>query len=384
MVKLASILARHANWRDMTSWRPRARVCEEIRSSRDPSKPLSITAYRAARRVLEERGFLGLVAQGWTSALRASALDDGASTCAVFVLTIPRRVNRALALASRREAKSPTRAHMRAREADVKDGAGTATQNETRPAGPPPAGIPSALSPDPPRPAGSRPGHPGTRPCAQASVPEHVRSLCRPLFLHGWSAASVLEALDHEPSGRQRSFTAPVRHPPGWAAARLAEWRDRSGRPLPSPSQRRAADRERVRAEQQAARQARQEAAERAARVDVAAQAPGAGNAVGPGRVRQSACNEGRQASLTKASGTLDASGMTDQRALEILQDYLGPAYFRDFDGDPPLPPELLWGLFTSYCENYLCATSGSNRRSRTAPPGSVSQPWKGSLPAGY
>jgi len=50
---------------------------------------------------------------------------------------------------------------------------------------------------------------------------------------------------------------------------------------------------------------------------------------------------------------------MTDVHALEILQDYLGAEYFRDFDGDPPLDPHLLWGLFWSYCENYLCATSG-------------------------
>ena len=275
MVKLASILARHANWRDMTSWRPRARVCEEIRSSRDPSKPLSITAYRAARRVLEERGFLGLVAQGWTSALRASALDDGASTCAVFVLTIPRRVNRALALASRREAKSPTRAHMRAREADVKDGAGTATQNETRPAGPPPAGYPLGAVPR------TRRDQLGAAQAIQERAPvlrllsaEHLRSLLRPFFATGsWTAGDALEAIDHDRDGRQRSYTNPVRHPAGWVAARLAGWQDRSGRPVVSPSQRRAAERDRVRAEQAAARQARQEAAERAALVDVAGRA---------------------------------------------------------------------------------------------------------------
>ena len=62
---------------------------------------------------------------------------------------------------------------------------------------------------------------------------------------------------------------------------------------------------------------------------------------------------------MTNTSGVLDDDGMTDTRALEILQDYLGPEYFRDFDGDPPLPPHLLWGLFWSYCENYLSASSG-------------------------
>jgi len=77
VLELARILARHADWRTMTTWRPRARACAEIGSSRDPSRPLSVTAYRAARRVLEEQGFLGLVAQGWTSSLRAGVLDDG-------------------------------------------------------------------------------------------------------------------------------------------------------------------------------------------------------------------------------------------------------------------------------------------------------------------
>ena len=77
VLELARILARHADWRTMTSWRPRERACAEIGSPRDPSKPLSISAYKAARRVLEDRGFLGLVAQGWTSALRAAVLGVG-------------------------------------------------------------------------------------------------------------------------------------------------------------------------------------------------------------------------------------------------------------------------------------------------------------------
>ena len=94
VLELARILARHANWRTMTTWRPRERACAEIGSPRDPSKPLSISAYKTARRVLEDRGFLGLVAQGWTSALRAAVLDDQTGTSAVFVLTVPRRKQR--------------------------------------------------------------------------------------------------------------------------------------------------------------------------------------------------------------------------------------------------------------------------------------------------
>ncbi|MGZ3587431.1 MAG: hypothetical protein ACXVAP_09305, partial [Candidatus Limnocylindrales bacterium] len=69
VLELARVLARHAGWETKTTWRPRALACAEIGSSRDPSRPLSVSAYKAARRVLEERGLLGLVSQGWTSAL---------------------------------------------------------------------------------------------------------------------------------------------------------------------------------------------------------------------------------------------------------------------------------------------------------------------------
>jgi hypothetical protein len=85
VLELARILARHADWKTMATWRPRARACPEIGSSRDPSRHLSITAYRAARQVLQDRGLLGLVAKGWTSALRAAVLDDRTATSAVFV-----------------------------------------------------------------------------------------------------------------------------------------------------------------------------------------------------------------------------------------------------------------------------------------------------------
>ena len=47
-LELVHVLARHADWHAMTTWRPRARACAEIGSSRDPSRPLSVTAYREA------------------------------------------------------------------------------------------------------------------------------------------------------------------------------------------------------------------------------------------------------------------------------------------------------------------------------------------------
>lgn len=47
---------------------------------------------------------------------------------------------------------------------------------------------------------------------------------------------------------------------------------------------------------------------------------------------------------------------MTDPNVLRILEPYIDLEDFRDHDGDPPLRPEMLWGLFRSYTENYLVA----------------------------
>src|ERR1017187_879695 len=122
VMECARIWARHADWHTMTAWRPRAKVCAEVGSSRNPDVPLSVTAYKTARRWLEDRGWLGLVSQGWTSALRAVALDDGTSVSAVFVLAIPRRkprlpapdevapVNRPLTRSGGPVVKAPARA----------------------------------------------------------------------------------------------------------------------------------------------------------------------------------------------------------------------------------------------------------------------------------
>jgi hypothetical protein len=48
------------------------------------------------------------------------------------------------------------------------------------------------------------------------------------------------------------------------------------------------------------------------------------------------------------------------RNAAEILQEYLNPQDFYDHDGWPPLSPHLLYGIFTSYTENYIAeATKG-------------------------
>jgi hypothetical protein len=274
VLELARVLARHADWHAMTSWRPRALACAEIGSSRDPSRPLSISAYKAARGVLEERGYLGLVSPGWTSWLSAAALDDASGTSAVFVLTVPRRkpvltpaaappVNRPLADFRRKSGTGP-----RTRE----EKAGTANTASDRAA----RGLPHV-----PRMAGPWPTWraPETRSegLAAAGVvrnharllgrlsSEHWRSIARRFTAAGYSPGDLLHALDHGPDGRQHGWSADVRSVAGWARWRLSLWLDPQGHPVAPPSAARFAERERTRVEQAARRAERLRATERRA-----------------------------------------------------------------------------------------------------------------------
>ena len=279
VLELARILARHASWRDMTTWRPRALACEEIGSSRDPSKPLSISAYKRARQVLEERGFIGLVLPAWTSSLRAGALDDGTGTSAVFVLTVPRRKQRLSAdgdsprvngpvTGSRSEPGKAPRAHEA--ETKVKGEKARAPRGQ------------SMLPPSGASPLGAVPQNRSEALVAAQAMQErarlyqrlsaeHMRSLCRPFFAAGWLPRDVLHAVDHSPAGRRHCFTAAVRSPGGWIRARLAEWLGPDGVPLLSRSQRAAEARRQVLADQAARRVS--DAAARSAAADYPAQA---------------------------------------------------------------------------------------------------------------
>ena len=286
VLELARILARHANWRDMTAWRPRERACAEIGSSRDPSKPLSISAYKRARQVLEEQGFLGLVAQGWTSALRAGVLDDETGTCAVFVLTVPRRKQRLSADGDSPRVNGPltgsrsdpgkalrarkTRAEVKGEDPKVKGKKARAERGQSPlppsgvfPLGAVPQNCTEALG-------AARAMQERARPLRRLSA-EHLRHLARPFFTAGWSPRDVLHAIDHEPGGRQHGYTAGVRSPAGWIRSRLAGWLGPDEIPLPSRGQRLAAARRQVLADQ-AARRAR-DAAVRATAVDYGAAA---------------------------------------------------------------------------------------------------------------
>ena len=255
---------------------------------------------QAARRVLEERGFLGLVAQGWTSALRAAVLDDQTGTSAVFVLTIPRRkqrlrsdrepprVNRPLTGSRREPDIAP-----RAREASPKIKSGNPEVKGEK------ARAPRGLPVLPPAGAAPLAAVPENRTEALAAAQvmqeharvlrrlsaEHLRHLARPFFAAGWSPRDLLHAIDHEPGGRQHAYTAGVRSPAGWIRSRLAAWFGPNGVPLPSRSQRLAEARRQVLTDQ-AARRARDAGARARGRGLPGAGRPGPRDAADPAASR--------------------------------------------------------------------------------------------------
>jgi hypothetical protein len=280
VMECARIWARRADWQTMTTWRPRARMCAEVGSSRNPDRPLSVTAYKAARRWLEEHGWLGLVSQGWTSSLRALALDDGTSVSAVFVLATPRRkpklpspgvtgpVNRPLTRSGGPLVLAPARARLE-RENQPHRGPRSARTAYV----PPPAGTRSMTRTQIRSEGLAVAGVVIHRASVLRSLSrEHVGSIIRPFVAAGWLPGDVLHAVNHEPGGRPHGYGREVRYPAGWLRHRLSLWLT-GATPAVAPSQRRAADRAALLAEQQARRDERQRGAERAAEVDVAARA---------------------------------------------------------------------------------------------------------------
>jgi hypothetical protein len=268
VLEVARVLARWASWRTMTSWRPRARICAEVGSSRDPDRPLSVSTFKSCRRWLEDHGYLGLVESGTTPLFRSGVLadPDEGNRCPLFVLATPRRrcqirkpecgsaVNRPLPKSRRDLGKAP-----RAREGSPKAKSEKARAPRGQPVLPP--GTPAlhwcprtrteAL-------AVAAAVQTRSRFLGHLSI-EHLRHLGRPYFAAGWTGADLLHAVDHDIRGRAYGYARAVHSPAAWARARLAAWLGPDGTPLPSRSQLRAADRERAKAEQ-AARRAEAEA----------------------------------------------------------------------------------------------------------------------------
>jgi hypothetical protein len=272
----------------MTTRPTRARVCEAVRSGRKRSggpqrtgscaeckrgdrghdHPLSEGAYKAVRRWMTSHGYLGTVEEGSTPRFRPAILTDlgAANTAATYVLCIPRRPPKTQPSAIKINAISPLSCSRR--ELDQSLRASNARPEIKSNKARPPGG--QSLLP--------RPGTSWLRTCPetrsdglavaealQARVremrslsPGWVRHLARPYWQARWTAGDVLHALDYAPDGRQHRYSADVHHVAGWMAWRLARWLGPDGEPLTSPSQVRAALRERKLAEQKHSREQRQ------------------------------------------------------------------------------------------------------------------------------
>ena len=291
VLEVARVLARWASWRTMTAWRPRARICAEVGSSRDPGRPLSVSAFKSCRRWLEDHGYLGLVEGGTTPLFRAAVLAESAegNRCPLYVLTTPRRrcqirkpesgptINRPLPR-SRRDLGTALRAHEASPKIKRREGPRSARTACAAARCPCPAQVP----PNPQRSPGGGRRDPGPVPLTSGGLSiEHLRHLGRPYFTAGWTGADVLHAIDHDARGRGYGYAQGVRSPAAWARARLAAWLGPDGTPLPSRSQLAAAARERDQADQ-ARRRAERRRAVRVHRGRGGRQ----GDAVGPaGRV---------------------------------------------------------------------------------------------------
>jgi hypothetical protein len=73
----------------------------------------------------------------------------------------------------------------------------------------------------------------------------HLRHLLTPWWTTGWTNGDVLYGVNHRADGNTWPYAYgpdDIRHVPGWIRHRLTAWTGPDGSPLPSQSQRQAAD----------------------------------------------------------------------------------------------------------------------------------------------
>ena len=194
----------------------RARVCERT--------GMSVSTYKACRRWWESRGYLAIVRPGSTPDMRPAVLrspSDG-NVRQAYVLCVPRENKRSPRLV--KPSQPLTRPLSKSRR-DL-DRFPAREEGKNR------------------EPASARTGAPRSRLLRTGTLKNLTDGwwahITRPFA--NWSAADVVWAVDHLPGGTQhRTKTANVRHPAGWLRWRLSHWLGADGKPLPSPSQARAA-----------------------------------------------------------------------------------------------------------------------------------------------
>lgn len=239
VLEVARVLARYASWGDRTTRPTRALICRLA--------GISVTTWKRIRRRLEAWGLLGCVQQGTTPEFSSFLHRDDPNLAAVYVLAVPRRKPMTPQLRDRawRSGPPPEPARARGRAPAQARGEGQdcppsgrahmrsapAPGGATAPCG---AGIADAVARALRRAAG------------QSLTDGWCAHLARPFAAAGYSAADLAWAIDHEPSGRQHPYGRRIRHPAGWARARLAAWTGPDGIPVPSRSQQLAAARDRI------------------------------------------------------------------------------------------------------------------------------------------
>lgn len=95
-------------------------------------------------------------------------------------------------------------------------------------------------------------------PWLRAATPRALASALRAWFTAGWTPADITKGLDRRPDGRAWDFTTAPKSVCAWARYRLRHWLDEEGRPQCPPSRRAAAERARIKREQDQARRDRE------------------------------------------------------------------------------------------------------------------------------
>ena len=257
--EIIGVLARYADWTDRTTRPTWALVAGEAQVSR-------ATVARCIA-WLVERGLLGVVETGSTPLLRCGVLygidPDAKNRAAEYVLTVraPARKRRSRPICDggvREETETPSRTRQGPRSTPPRARAADTPAQDRWPLTRRPATRTEGLI--------AAEELRRRLPLLAELSPEYLRHLLGAYWLDaGWTPADCLHCLDHRPDGRLQPYTDRVRHVPGWIRYRLGQWHGRSGALLLSPSQIRAREHRRIRAEQDTRRHEREQALRTAA-----------------------------------------------------------------------------------------------------------------------
>ncbi|MEU7911413.1 hypothetical protein [Microbispora bryophytorum] len=270
LVLVASTLSNWADWTTMTSRPTEQRIAQDT--------GLSISTVKRWVRWLRERGFLGVVEEGTTVRFRKGTRcgldDDGlGNRAAVWVLCVPApaELDEHNALTDKTTTEPPSRSSSKEVQESPTHARGTRSTPHRRDR--------STTTTEPAATPGTR-KHARRQALQIAEETRHesitlrgltawyVRHLIRDFVAAGWTARDVLYALDHTPDGTAWTYTwtsrDELRNVPGWVRFRLAAWRDEHGRPVPSRSQRLAAEAAEQRAQQESWRRELEEQRARA------------------------------------------------------------------------------------------------------------------------